>query len=85
MAAERSWSTGRSFCRRHASLQYFTSSQLRSHFFRQVIVRPHTTQGFESGALTGATVPFVVVAWRSDQALDRVTWLRSNAQLPCEK
>ena len=31
----------------HAEEQYFTCSQLRSHFFRQVISRPHAAHGLE--------------------------------------
>lgn len=34
------------FARRHFSEQYRTSSHERSHFFRQTISRPQTSQGF---------------------------------------
>ena len=49
MATSRERSTSVSFWRRHASEQYRTSFQFRSHFLRHSIVRPHTAQGFGSG------------------------------------
>ena len=33
------------FLRRHSSEQYLTSAQVFAHRFRQVIARPHTSQG----------------------------------------
>ena len=37
--------SGPDFLRRHASEQYFTSSQFLAHFFRQVMTRPHAAHG----------------------------------------
>ena len=50
--------------RRHASEQYFTVSQSRSHFFRQVNGRPHTTQSLGGG--TGARTILGMRASSSD-------------------
>ena len=48
--------------RRHASEQYRTSSQSRSHFLRHSIVRPQPTHGFDSGTAEFALpAPFAIV------------------------
>ncbi len=50
MEASSAASTGVSPERRHASEQNFTSSQDRSHFLRQLKVRPQATQAFVGNA-----------------------------------
>jgi hypothetical protein len=43
---------------RQRSEQNLTSAQLRSHFFRQVMARPHTAQGFWGSAALLPLNPF---------------------------
>ena len=42
--------TGWAFLARHASEQYFTSAQFLAQLLRQVISRPHATQGLLGSA-----------------------------------
>ncbi len=55
IACSKASSSGPGARRRHPSLQYFTASQLRAHFFRQVIVRPQVTQRFGGSAVKKVT------------------------------
>ncbi len=78
-AASVAWAAPDFALRRHASEQYFTSAQSRSHFLRHWISRPHTTHVF-AGTPIGRTIQAMMRALLPILLVLLVPTLPANAQ-----